>query len=41
MLQYTLDVIPLMNQVALTSVVHSVWSCAGDEIADAGNIQLS
>jgi len=39
MLQYTLYVNPLPNPVALTSDVHSVWSRAQDEIADAGNIQ--
>jgi len=41
MLQYTLYVKPLPNPVALTSEVHSVWSRAQDEIADAGNIQPS
>jgi len=41
MLQYTLYVNPLLNPVALTSEVHSVWSCAQDEIADAGNIEPS
>jgi len=41
MLQYTLYVNLLPNQVALTSEVHSVWSRAQDEIADAGNIELS
>jgi len=41
MLHYTLYVNPLPNPVALTSEVHSVWSCAQDEIADAGNIELS
>jgi len=41
MLQYTLYVNPLPNPVALTSEVHSVWSRAQDEIADAGNIEPS
>ena len=41
MLQYTLYVNPLPNPVALTSEVHSVWSRAQNEIADAGNIELS
>jgi len=41
MLQYTLNVNPLPNLVALTSEVHSVWSRAQDEIADAGNIEPS
>jgi len=41
MLQYTLYVNPLPNPVALTSEVHSVWSPAQDEIADAGNIEPS
>ena len=41
MLQYTLYVKPLPNPLALTSEVHSVWSCAQDEIADAGNIEPS
>jgi len=41
MLQYTLYVNPLLNPVALTSEVHSVWSRAQDEIADAGNIEPS
>jgi len=40
-LQYTLYVNPLPNQVALTSEVHSVWSRAQDVIADAGNIEPS
>ena len=40
-LQYTLYVNPLPNPVALTSEVHSVWSRAQDEIADAGNIERS
>ena len=40
-LQYTLYVNPLPNPVALTSEVHSVWSRAQDEIADAGNIKPS
>jgi len=40
-LQYTLYVNPLPNLVALTSEVHSVWSGAQDEIADAGNIEPS
>ena len=35
MLQYTLYVNPLPNPVALTSEVHSIWSLAQDEIADA------
>jgi len=38
MLHYTLYVNPLPNPVALTSEVHSVYSRAQDEIADAGNI---
>jgi len=38
-LQYTLYVKPLQNPVALTSGVHRVWSCAQDEIADAGYIE--
>jgi len=41
MLQYTLYVNPLPHPVALTSDVHSVWSRAQDEIADAGNIEPS
>jgi len=41
MLQYTLYVNPLPNPVALTCEVHSVWSRAQDEIADAGNIEPS
>jgi len=40
-LQYTLYVNRLLNPVALTSEVHSVWSRAQDEIADAGNIEPS
>jgi len=40
-LQYTLYVNPLANPVAFTSEVHSVWSRTQDEIADAGNIELS
>jgi len=40
-LLYTLYVNQLLNQVALTSEVHSVWSCVQDEIADAGNIERS
>jgi len=40
-LQYTLYVNPLLNPVALTSEVHSVWSRAQDEIADSGNIEPS
>jgi len=39
MLQYTLYVNPPPNPLALTSDVHSVWSHAHDEIADAGNIE--
>jgi len=39
MLPYTLYVNPLPNPVALTSEVHSVWSRAQDEIADAANIE--
>jgi len=39
MLQYTLYVNPLPNPAALMSEVHSVWSRAADEIADAGNIE--
>jgi len=39
MIQYTLSVNPLLNPVALTPEVHSVWSCAQDQIADAGNIE--
>jgi len=39
--QYTLYVNPLLNVVAVTSEVHSVWSCAQDEIANAGNIEQS
>jgi len=38
---YTLYVNQLMNAVALTSEVHSVWSRAQDKIADAGNIEPS
>jgi len=41
MLQYTLYVNTLPNTVALTSVVHSGWSRAQEEIADAANIELS
>jgi len=41
MLQYTLYVNPLPNPVALMSEVHSIWSRAQDEIADAGNIEPS
>jgi len=41
MLQYTLYGNPLPNPVALTSEVHSGWSRAQDEIADAGNIEPS
>ena len=41
MLQYSLLVHPLPNVVALTYGVHSIWSCAQDEIADAGNIEPS
>jgi len=41
MLQYTLYVNPLPNPLALASEVHSVWSCAQDEIADAGNVEPS
>jgi len=41
MLQYTIYVNPLPNPVALTSEVHSVWSRAQDEIADAANIEPS
>ena len=41
MLQYTHYVNLLPNPVALTSEVHSVWSRAQDEIADAGNIEPS
>jgi len=41
MLQSTLYVNPLLNPVALTSEVHSVWSRAQDEIPDARNIELS
>jgi hypothetical protein len=41
MLHYTLLVHPLPNPVALTSEVHSIWSRAQDEIADAGNIEPS
>jgi len=41
MRQYTLYINPLPNPVALMSEVHSVWSRAQDEIADAGNIEPS
>ena len=41
MLQYTLLIHPLPNLIALTSEVHSIWSRAQDEIADAGNIEPS
>ena len=41
MLQYTVYVNPLPNLVAFMSEVHSVWSRAQDEIADAGNIDPS
>ena len=41
MLYYTLLVHPLPNLIALTSEVHSIWSGAQDEIADAGNIEPS
>jgi len=41
MLQYTLYVNPLPNPVALMTEVHSVWSLAQDEVADAGNIEPS
>ena len=41
MLQYTLYINPLPNPVALMSEVHSVWSRAQDQIADAGNIEPS
>jgi len=41
MLQYTLYVNPFPNPVALPSEVHSVWSRAQEEIADAGNIEPS
>jgi len=41
MLQYTLYVKPLLNPLALTSEVHSVWSRTQDEIADTGNIAPS
>lgn len=41
MIRYTLFVDPLPNAVALTSEVHSIWSRAQDEIADAGNIEPS
>jgi len=41
MLQYTLYLNPLPNLVALMSEVHSVWSSAQDDIAYAGNIELS
>jgi len=41
MLQYTLYVNPLPNPVALMTEVHSVWSPAQDEVADAGNIEPS
>ena len=39
MLHHTLLVHPLPNQVALRSEVHSIWSPAQDESADAGNIE--
>ena len=39
MLHYTLLVHALPNPVALASKVHSIWSRAQDEIADAGNIE--
>ena len=41
MLHYTLLVHPLPNPVALMSEVHSIWSRAQEEIADAGNIEPS
>jgi hypothetical protein len=41
MLRYTLFVDPLANPVALTSEVHSIWSRAQDEFADAGNVEPS
>jgi len=41
MIQYTLLVEPLVDAAALTSAVHSIWSHAQDEIADAGNIEPS
>jgi hypothetical protein len=40
-LRYTLFDEPLPDPIALTSAVHSVWSRAQDEIADAGNIEAS
>jgi len=39
--QFTHYVNPRLNPVALTSEVHSVWSRAQHEIADAGNIEPS
>ena len=41
MLHYTLLVHPLPNPVALISEVHSIWSRAQDEIADAESIEPS
>jgi len=41
MIQYSPYVNPLPNPVPLTSEVHSVWSRAQDEIADAGCIEPS
>ena len=40
-LQYTLYGNPLPNPVVSASEVHSVWSRAQDEIADAWNIERS